>query len=754
LKNVSKFTPYESILTIHELMPVRMSIKVEICKKKSMKNFITTLFFLAGSSLFSQNYTWAKNISGSGNEICYSMSKDATGNIYVAGSFEGSTDFNPSPNQNDTKTSAGSKDIFMAKYDNLGSHQWSIRMGGSGVDEAKFIKINPSNNDIYLVGTFQNVVDFDFGSPTATLSSAGGYDIFFARYSSTGTLLYARRIGGVNIELVDAVDINSSGDLIMLGRFTGTVDFNPNSGVYNLVANGSEAFIAQYSNNFTLLQAYKFGPGSVYPKDVCYDNTGTKFYVTGGFNGTFDADFGSATQNLSSVSGNNDAFVVKYDNAISLQWAVSLSGTTGAKEGKSICIDANNNALITGAYAGTMDVDPSSNVVSYTSNTNSMDAFFAAYGSTSGTYLGSHTIGGSGNDYGNCISVDASSNIYISGAFQSTIDLDPTNGTDVHTSGGGDDVFFYKMSNNLTYSFGKSLSGGGHQQVLDQLITGSDGLNICGLFTNAVDFDPNSGVAQITAIGQNDGYFARYEACAAPTLPTSAATNNMPCAGESITLSVVSGDLGGGANYVWYAGGCGNVSVGTGTTIVLNPTISTGYFVRAEGGCLTSPGPCSGANSVDVIPTPTLSLSSNQYTICQGEYATLSFSGASSYSLNGGPLNSSTISLNPFSSSVYTISGANICVSTKTIAITVDACTGLPDELKSKVKFFPSPATDLIQIECNTAIKEVTIKDLTGKTLRIEQNNLLDVKDLASGVYIMEVYHLEGMTVARVVIAR
>lgn len=719
-----------------------------------MKKFITTLLFLSGLSLFSQNYSWAKNISGTGNEICYSMSKDASGNIYMAGSFEGSADFDPSPSMSDTKTSAGSKDIFMTKYNSLGNYLWSVKMGGSGIDEAKFIKVNPANNDIYLVGTFQNVVDFDFGSPTATLSSAGGYDIFFARYNASGTLLYARRIGGVNIELVDAVDINSSGDLIMLGRFTGTVDFNPNSGVYNLVANGSEAFIAQYSNNFTMLQAYKFGPGSVYPKDVCYDNTGTKFYVTGAFNGTFDADFGSATQNLVAVSNNNDAFVVKYDNNIGLQWAVNIAGTIGPKEGKSICIDNSNNALITGAFTGTMDTDPSSNVVSYSSNNNSMDVFFAAYGSTSGTHLGSHTIGGTGSDYGNCISIDASSNIYISGAFQSTIDLDPTNGTDVHTSGGGDDVFFYKMSSNLTYNFGKNLSGSGHQQVLDQLITGSDGLNICGLFTNAVDFDPNSGVAQITSMGQNDGYFARYEACAAPTMPTSAATNNMPCAGESVTLSIVAGDLGGGANYVWYAGGCGSVQVGTGTIIVQNPTVTTGYFVRAEGGCLTAPGPCSGANSVDVIPTPTLTLSSSQYTLCQGEYATLSFGGAFSYSLNGGPLNNNSVSVNPFSSTIYTITGADQCVTSKTIAITVDACTTLAETLKSTVLIYPNPAQNEIHVETVSPIQEIIIKDLTGKTLSTHTHTLLDVKDLPNGVYFMEVHQVAGITMARVVIAR
>ena len=145
-----------------------------------MKNFLllvmSILLLLPGRA---QNYNWAFPIAGMSNEVCNSIAYDASGNIYVAGYIDGSADFNPDPNQTTILNTAGSKDIYMAKYTPAGNLTWAVRMGSTGVDEAKFIRINQQNGDIYLAGTFQNTVDFDFGSPTANLVSAGGYDIFF-----------------------------------------------------------------------------------------------------------------------------------------------------------------------------------------------------------------------------------------------------------------------------------------------------------------------------------------------------------------------------------------------------------------------------------------------------------------------------------------------------------------------------------------------------------------------------------------------
>ncbi len=70
------------------------------------------------------------------------------------------------------------------------------------------------------------------------------------------------------------------------------------------------------------------------------------------------------------------------------------------------------------------------------------------------------------------------------------------------------------------------------------------------------------------------------------TNPTSATRNkNNVCPGNPVTLSVAGGSLGANASWKWYSGSCGGTLVGTGATIVVNPLVTTTYYVRAEGDC-------------------------------------------------------------------------------------------------------------------------------------------------------------------------
>ncbi len=93
------------------------------------------------------------------------------------------------------------------------------------------------------------------------------------------------------------------------------------------------------------------------------------------------------------------------------------------------------------------------------------------------------------------------------------------------------------------------------------------------------------------------------------------ASNSSICSGDPVTLSVVGGNLGTGATWEWYSGTCGGTSVGSGPIISLNPTITTDYFVRAEGSCgITN---CATV-TVTVTPAP-ISIDSalaNIYTVC------------------------------------------------------------------------------------------------------------------------------------------
>ncbi len=72
------------------------------------------------------------------------------------------------------------------------------------------------------------------------------------------------------------------------------------------------------------------------------------------------------------------------------------------------------------------------------------------------------------------------------------------------------------------------------------------------------------------------------------TQPSSIAGTTTICAGGTTTLTQIGGALGTGAAYQWFSGGCASTSVGTGNSIIVAPTATTTYFVRAAGTCNTT----------------------------------------------------------------------------------------------------------------------------------------------------------------------
>lgn len=81
----------------------------------------------------SADFAWAKAIGGTGADISYGVATDATGNVYVTGSFNTTADFNVG-GTGGALTAVGGDDAFLAKYDPSGKFLWTKGMGGAGTD--------------------------------------------------------------------------------------------------------------------------------------------------------------------------------------------------------------------------------------------------------------------------------------------------------------------------------------------------------------------------------------------------------------------------------------------------------------------------------------------------------------------------------------------------------------------------------------------------------------------------------------------
>jgi len=92
--------------------------------------------------------------------------------------------------------------------------------------------------------------------------------------------------------------------------------------------------------------------------------------------------------------------------------------------------------------------------------------------------------------------------------------------------------------------------------------------------------------------------------------------------GSAATLRIINGDLNGAGSWRWYTGSCGGTFVGTGTSITVNPTVNTTYYVRGEGGCATAAGSC-GSTAITVRTKPGTPTIAAIAPICQGDLAQL-----------------------------------------------------------------------------------------------------------------------------------
>ena len=92
---------------------------------------------------------------------------------------------------------------------------YAIGLGDVGPDEGRAVAVDTSGN-AYVVGHFQGTVDFDPLGGTA-LSSAGGSDIFVAKYSSSGSFVWAQKLGGSGDDLGHEITLANDGNVWVTG---------------------------------------------------------------------------------------------------------------------------------------------------------------------------------------------------------------------------------------------------------------------------------------------------------------------------------------------------------------------------------------------------------------------------------------------------------------------------------------------------------------------------------------------------------
>jgi len=311
----------------------------------------------------------------------------------------------------------------------------------------------------------------------------------FLTQSQTPSLSWVNQIGDVGPDAGNSVKIDRDGNIVLVGFFRGSSDFDPGPSQKILKSNGSEdIFVSKYNQNGELIWARNFG-GRFEDRanQVAIDSFGS-ILVTGYFRGQVIFDSTDVNANFNS-KGFSDGFILKLDQNGQLVFVKQLGGNLDDIP-KSITLDNHSNILVAGYFQGKCDFDPSLDTSELSSK--GVNDVFVLKLNHVGQIVWVKHIGGRFDDQVSSVLVNPENEIVLSGNFLDTIDLDPGVGNYKIQSKGSGDVFVLFLSED-----GEFIKAGqfASDKVVNHIGASMDvqgNIYLTGYYDARTDFDPGA----------------------------------------------------------------------------------------------------------------------------------------------------------------------------------------------------------------------------------------------------------------------
>jgi hypothetical protein len=586
-------------------------------KKTILLLTILTTFCSYAVKSQTSNLVYSLGKTGSTIEIT-SIASDASNNIYVCGSFTGSSvDFNPLGTAV-TKSSLGGTDGFIAKYNAAGELAAVNTFGNSGAERAGKVYVDATG--VYMLATVAaGIVKFD---PSDFGTSGGSGAMALVKYNDQlalqSSILVKKAAGGTGDSFND---IKVSGtDIYVTGALNNSaVEFNPLGASKQLTPNGfTDIFVAKY--NASLICQFAFNVGGIdgdAGKGIDVDGSGN-IYVTGYFRGqginlnpmgtTTVYEIGEAEELAGAVG---DVFVAKYSPTTACQWAINI-GAASADQGTDILVSNTGTVYVGGIVKDDLlpadfnTANPETNVY----GGNGLNDIFVASYTTAGIYNWHLATGSTQQDDLATMAFDASGNILITGFAGGNVNFG--NGQTISALGGSD-VYFATISTSGTALSAYNEGGSGNEQGNGIAVTAAGNILLAGNLSASGDYDPTASPAgSITLKGAQDGFVVRYgPTCTAPVINTQP-TNMVTCQGISTSFSVTAT---GATSYQWYKNGSAVSGATTASYTISSPVAAdaTTYTVDVVNTCQTI---TSNTVSLTVDPLINAGVIGNNQSIC------------------------------------------------------------------------------------------------------------------------------------------
>jgi hypothetical protein len=374
---------------------------------------------------------------------------------------------------------------------------WGTYFGGSSDDEALATACDASGN-VVLTGPLSSAGMATAGAYQTSLRSS--LDIYVAKFSEGGKLLWSTYYGGNHSDIPYALSTDATGDILVTGATTSDTGI-ASPGAYQTSTNDPseeyDCFLAKFSSNGSLIwSTYYGGKFEDYGYGVTTDPFGNIF-ITGY---TYGASNISTTGAFKTKPEGPEAFVAKFSPTGGCLWSTYYGGK-GDDRAQGIATSPDGSFYITGTTSSTDEIATAGAFQT------SGSAFLTKFSSSGypiwGTYFGENCDAYS-------IAVDASGNVIIAGSTNGTKNVASSGAYQTKYAGGYLDAFVAKFSSYGSRLWSTYYGGGNYDDGRGVAIDRSENVYITG-FTKSVTGIATKGAYRTTGGGYNqDAFLAKF----------------------------------------------------------------------------------------------------------------------------------------------------------------------------------------------------------------------------------------------------
>jgi hypothetical protein len=613
---------------------------------------------------------WATYYGGTSLDYGQGCATDLSGNVYLTGYSNSASAISTAGSHQPTV--AGGYDAFLVKFNASGIRQWGTYYGNSTTNYGYACCTDNSGN-VYMVGISGNAAGTAIATAGAHQTTYGGstYDAFLVKFNTSGVRQWGTYYGGTALDYGQSCCTDPGGNVYLAGYSGSSAGIATAGGHQNSFGGSSyDAFLVKFNTSGVQQWGTYYGGTALDYGYGCATDASSNVYLAG-YSGSNAGIATPLAHQLTYGGSSYDAFIVQFNASGVRNWGTYYGGT-GLDYGRACRVSTTGNVLLAGytnsGGGGTVIAVPNADQPGLTSG---YDAFLAEFNSSGVRQYGTY-YGGSGTDYGYGVAKGPSGVVYLCGYSTSNGGTwIATPGSHQPNVGGGADGFLAKFApctypnspNNTTPAANTTICAG-YSATLTA--TGSGTLSWYASPTSTVVLGTGTSFVTPTLAAGNYTYYVGAFTCGPSATrtaisllvnpsPVVTVSNATICVGSSTVVTAS------GANtYTWNPGAM------VGASQNLSPIVTTVYTVSGTSGGCTAPT----TMTVFVDNMPTTAVTSA--TLCSGFTTTLVASGATTYSWEPGSLTGSSQALNPMSTTVYTVVGANgSCSNSATGTITV-----------------------------------------------------------------------------------